>query len=112
MSSRPSSILAAMRRASGLVLISGALVFVVVTDHARAAPLGQADAAPREVWLQNHADVTLWSAGDAETAQAFATVPEFLGFFRVEMPVRRQQGRIFVYYPGDTSGVQPGRVWV
>ena len=28
------------------------------------------------------------------------------------MPLRREQGRLFVYYPGDTSVVQPGHVWV
>ena len=87
-------------------------VAFVLAEQGRATPLDQAGGAAGVVWLQNHADVTLWSGSDAETARAFATVPEFLGFFRADLPFRRAQGRIFVYYPGDTSGVQPGRVWV
>ena len=100
-----------MRRAIGVALTLLSLA-IGAMGQAGAAPLGQVGAATGVVWLQNHAEVTLWSASDAETAQAFATVPEFLGFFRVEAPVRRARGRIFVYYPGDTSGVQPGHVWV
>jgi capsule synthesis protein PGA_cap len=90
------------------ILLSLALV---AAGHVRAAPVGQADEAPDDVWLQNHVEVTLWSDSSA-SAEAIATIPQFEGFFRTRPPLRSERGRIVVYYPGDTTGVPPGLVWV
>ena len=49
----------------------------VAVSRVQAAPRGQADEVPGDVWLQNHAEVTLWS-DDAESGLAFGIVPQFL----------------------------------
>jgi peptidoglycan/xylan/chitin deacetylase (PgdA/CDA1 family) len=66
---------------------------------------------PGGVWLQNHADATLRSGSEPD-AERFATIPAFLGYFRVQPRVAPDGGRLYVYYPGDTGGVQPGYAWV
>jgi poly-gamma-glutamate synthesis protein (capsule biosynthesis protein) len=90
------------------ILLSLALV---AAGPVRAAPVGQADEASDAVWLQNHVEVTLWSDSTAST-DPVATIPQFAAFFRARPPLRREHGRILVYYPGDTTGVPPGLVWV
>jgi peptidoglycan/xylan/chitin deacetylase (PgdA/CDA1 family) len=62
-------------------------------------------------WLQNHADATLWSSSGAD-AVSFATIPAFLGRFQRQPQVPPRDARLYVYYPGDTAGVQPGYAWV
>ena len=84
---------------------------LVAARQVQAAPPDQADEAPDLVWLQNHAEVTLWS-DDAASGQVVATIPQFLGFFQTEIPFTTERERIFVYYPGDTAGVPEGYVWV
>lgn len=93
-----------MRSSIALMLVCVSLAVVTAARQVRATPLGEA-------WLQNHTQVTLWS-DETGSARAFATIPAFVGFFRAPTPPRREQGRTLVYYPGDTSGVQPGHVWV
>lgn len=103
------STLGAVRRTSfALILAVCTLGTARLTE---ASPIGQADDATDEIWLQNHADVTLWS-DNTSAAQAFATIPPFLGYFQAQAPFRTEQGRVFVYYPGDITGVQPGYAWV
>src|SRR5215212_3034944 len=91
-----------------LALVSLALM---AARQVQAAPPDQADEAPDLVWLQNHTEVTLWS-DDSASGQAVATIPRFLGFFQAKIPFTTERGRIFVYYPGDTTGVPGGYVWV
>jgi hypothetical protein len=91
-----------------LAIISLALV---AARQVQAAPPGDDGGAPAQVWLQNHAEVTLWS-DDTASGQAVATIPQFLGFFQAGVPFTTERGRIFVYYPGDTAGVPRGYVWV
>jgi hypothetical protein len=64
----------------------------VAAGQVRAAPLEWEEAAADGNRFENHVAVTLWSASDAETGLAFATIPESLGSVRVETPVRKEQG--------------------
>lgn len=63
------------------------------------------------VWLRNHGEVTLWSRSDPD-AEAFRVIPRFVGLFRVETPLTSLNGRVWVYYPGDTAGGAAGYAWV
>jgi hypothetical protein len=88
---------------SGLVLA----VVVAALTLQPAAALTSSEAA----WYRNEQAATLWSDSGAE-AQPYAVIPQFLGFFRLDWPQEPVNGRVFAFYPGDTSGVQPGYVWV
>jgi D-alanyl-D-alanine carboxypeptidase (penicillin-binding protein 5/6) len=59
-------------------------------------------------WLRTVRDTDLWS-GPADPSVRFTTLP--LGSF-VQPRAGSEQGRLLVYYPGDSATRQAGQAWV
>jgi D-alanyl-D-alanine carboxypeptidase len=73
-----------------------------------AAPVAGAQDARSADWLRTVRDTALWS-GPFDPAVQFTTLP--LGSF-VQPHAGSDQGRLLVYYPGDSGSRQAGLAWV
>ncbi len=69
------------------------------------------DASENTLWLENRADAQLWT-GSGAGAKSLATIPPHQGLFEAQVATKPVNGRVFVFYPGDTSGVEAGYAWV
>jgi D-alanyl-D-alanine carboxypeptidase len=72
------------------------------------APAAHAQDARAAEWLRTVRDSALWS-GPTDPAVQFTTLP--LGSF-LQPRAGADQGRLFVYYPGDGGARQPGVAWI
>jgi serine-type D-Ala-D-Ala carboxypeptidase (penicillin-binding protein 5/6) len=72
------------------------------------APAALAQDARSADWLRTVRDTDLWS-GPADPSVRFTTLP--LGSF-VQPRAGSEQGRLLVYYPGDSATRQAGQAWV
>jgi serine-type D-Ala-D-Ala carboxypeptidase (penicillin-binding protein 5/6) len=83
-------------------------VFLVLILSQAVVPAALAQDARSADWLRTVRDTALWS-GSSDPSVQFTTLP--LGSF-LEPRAGSDQGRLLVYYPGDSATRQAGLAWV
>src|ERR1700736_5300754 len=84
------------------------LGFAIIAVWSACAPAAAAQDSRAADWLRTVRETALWS-GPADPAVKFTTLP--LGSF-LQPRAGSDQGRLLVYYPGDSATRQAGLAWV